>query len=258
MISVVTFKWEKPGYRSLFTSENVNVLRRMVARNYKGPHRFLCVTDDPRGLDPEVEAVPLWNDFSAVANPTWVSGPSCYRRLKVFSRWFRSVAGERFVILDLDCVVTGDLTPLWDRDEDFLIWRPNHPGIPICASMFMLRAGAREDVWNKFDDVMSPALTSARGFRGSDQAWIRYCLGDDAPGWTSADGVYGYKDDICKGQKPNRANISIEPRLLKQMKPRRAYGALPEDARIVFFPGKPDPWDQEAIANSPWILEHYR
>lgn len=259
MLSVVTFKWEKPGYRSLFTSENVNILQRMVARNYQRPHRFLCVTDDPRGLDSGIEAVPLWDDFSKLTNPTWANGPSCYRRLKVFSQWFGEIAGEKFVVLDLDAVVTGDLTPLWDRDEDFLIWRPNHPGIPICASMFMLQTGARPEVWEKFDHILSPRLTSARGFRGSDQAWIRYCVGDDVPGWTSADGVYGYKDDICKGgPKKNRPNVYVEPRLLEQAKQRPGRGALPPDARIVFFTGKPDPWDQEAIEASPWILDHYR
>lgn len=258
MLSIVTFKWTKPGYRSIFTAENVNITRRMVERHYPEPHRFICVTDDAAGLDSAIEVIPLWNDASHLANPTWPTGPSCFRRLKVFSDWFAEQAGERFVVMDLDIVVTGDLTPLWDRPEDFLIWRPNHRGIPLCASMFMLRAGTNQRVWDTFDCALSPKLASNAGYRGSDQGWITYCLGGDTPGWTSADGVYGYKDNLCKGVKFN-TKVSLPPRLLARAKSRRGeYGALPPDARMVIFTGKPDPWDKEAIQHSPWILDHYR
>src|SRR5688572_14830399 len=107
MISVVTFKWSKRGYRSTFTSDNVNISRRNFARHYPYPHRFICVTDDPAGLDADVEYVPLWNDYADIANPTWPTGPSCYRRLKVFSEGFVQIAGDRILHIDLDMVFTG-------------------------------------------------------------------------------------------------------------------------------------------------------
>lgn len=260
MISIVVFKWSKPGYRSVFSAENVNVTRRMCARHFTDPHRFICVTDDPRGLDPQVEVIPLWGDFANVPNPTWANGPSCYRRLKVFSKWFQDQVTDRIVVLDLDIVITGDLRPLWNRPEEFLIWRPDHHGVPMCASMFMLRKGACPQVWDQFDHIMSPQLAGNAGFRGSDQAWITYCLGKDTPGWTTADGVYGYKDNLVKGMKDMRKapNVSISPRFAKHIKPVQNSGALPADARMVIFTGKPDPWDKEAISLSPWILEHYK
>lgn len=257
MISVVTFKWRKPGYRSVFTAENVNITRRMVARNYPEPHRFICVTDEPEGIDPEVEIIPLWDDHARISNPTWVNGPSCYRRLKVFSEWFGSQVGDRFVVIDLDAVITGDMRPLWNRDEDFLIWRPGHARTPMCGSMFMLRAGAHKEIWDTFDAALSPRLASAAGYRGSDQAWISYCFKGDAKGWTTADGVYGFKDHICKGLR-HRPNITLPPRLAAQAKPQVNYGALPAGARVVFFTGKPDPWDAEALKVAPWIKDHYR
>lgn len=244
----------------MFTAENVNTTRRMVERNYSAPHRFICVTDDPVGLDSGIEVIPLWADAAHLRNPTWADGPSCFRRLKVFSSWFAEQAGERFVVMDLDIVVTGDLTPLWNRPEDFLIWRPNHRAIPLCASMFMLRAGTNRHVWDTFDCALSPKLASQAGYRGSDQGWITYCLGPNTPGWTKTDGVYSFKDDICQGVKSQaKANLSLPPRLLAQAKRRHGeYGALPNDARMVIFTGKPDPWDKEAITNAPWILDHYR
>ncbi len=258
MLSIVTFKWAKPGYRSVFTAANVNTTKRMVDRHYPDPHRVICVTDDPVGIDSGVEVIPLWGDASHLPNPTWANGPSCYRRLKVFSNWFADKITSRFVVIDLDIVFTGDMRPIWNREEDFLIWRPNHRGVPLCASMFMIRPGTNQKVWDTFDHSISPKLASDAGWRGSDQGWITYCLGQNTPGWGSADGIYGYKDDLCKGKK-KLPNIHLDSRLAAQRKqPERVYGSLPEDARAVIFTGKPDPWDREAINTSPWIAEHYR
>lgn len=261
MLSVVCFKWSKRGYRSAFNHEHVNTLQRMVARHYPDPHRFICVTDDPVGLDPSIDVISLWAEGADVPNPTWENGPSCFRRLRVFSRWFQEKVGERFVVLDLDMVITGDVRALWNREDDFLIWRPNHASITVCASMIMVKAGTNRHVWDTFDVLVSPQLSAKAGFKGSDQGWLGYCFGRDAPGWTSADGVYGYKDDLCRQVRPNRrGNISIPPRLAAQRKKLNAggdFGALPGDAKMVIFTGKPDPWDSEAINASPWIKEHY-
>jgi hypothetical protein len=235
MISIVTFKWSKPGYRSTFTSTHVNVARAMVARHYPLPHRFLCVTDDPVGLDADIEVVPLWNDHASIPNPSWPTGPSCYRRLKVFSDWFGNIAGDRFVCMDLDVVITGDLRPLWDRTEPFLIWQTGNAAIPFCASMFMMTAGVHKNVWDDFNPATSPQQSLTSGMKGSDQAWIAYCLGKKIPGWGMKEGVYSYRDH-CVAK----------------------YGCkLPKGARMVMFHGKPDPWQYTALQASPWIHEHY-
>jgi hypothetical protein len=121
--AVTCFKWKPaPGYRSMFGPEAVNTLRAMVARHFPHPHRFICFTDDTTGLDPRVEAVPIWNDFADVPSPHGGKNPSCYRRLRLFRSDMADIVGPRFVSLDLDCVVAGDLTPLWDRPEDFVMW----------------------------------------------------------------------------------------------------------------------------------------
>lgn len=231
--SVVTFKWHSPGYRSLFTSEHVNTMRRMVERHYPRPLRFICVTDDPKGLDSAVEAVPLWRDYAGLANITWPDGPSCYRRLKVFAESFAEVAGERFLCIDLDAVITRDVSPLWDRPEPFVIWNPCNSRIRYCASMFMMDAGAMSQVWNEFRPERM-AEAKAAGCRGSDQAWINYLVPKTAQ-WTWRDGVWSYGDQVMKGRG----------------------GLLPGNARIVVFCGKPDPWDVKARRWSPWIVKHY-
>src|ERR1035437_2040718 len=100
MLDVVTWKWSQPGYRSKFLAQHVNVFRNMVKRNYSGPHRFSCITDDASGIDADIRIIPLWNDNAALSNPSFRNGPRCYRRLKAFSAEAADIIGPRFVSLD--------------------------------------------------------------------------------------------------------------------------------------------------------------
>lgn len=229
MISVVTFKWATPGYRAKFTSEHVNTLRRMVRRHYQAPHRFICITDDPAGLDGGIEVVPLWDHHSSVPNPTGGGRPSCYRRLKLFDPAMAEVIGDRFVMLDLDCVICGDLSPLFDRPEDAVFWKSPTNEWPYNGAMFMANTGARPQLWQDFDPLESPKLTQAAGYRGSDQAWISYKLGWNEATWTERDGVYYY------GKMRNRQSV-------------------PANARIIFTTGGSAPW----TLRHPWVRKHYR
>ena len=235
MLDVVTFKWRSPrGYRSTFSAEHVNTLAAMVARHLPLPHRFTCITDDAEGIASHIRVLPLWDDFASVPSPHGANQPSCYRRLKLFAPDAAEWMGERILCLDLDCIITGDMTPLVDRPEDFVAWGDTHPKTPYNGSMWLLKTGARPKVWTDFDPARSPAIGRKLGYLGSDQAWISACLGPREPKWTTADGVYSYRCHIAP-----RGN------------------ALPSNARIVVFHGAVDPWGKKAQA-MPWVREHYR
>jgi len=228
--SIVTWKWPAPkGYRSHFTANSVNILRRMVARHFPHPHRFLCVTAETDGLDAAVEVIPPWDDFVHVVNPSGARNPSCYRRLRAFHPDIGSVFGPRFVSLDLDCVVVGDLTSVWDRPEDFIIWGDTNPRTHYNGSMFMLTAGARPKVWTHFDPAISPKSSYRAGCFGSDQGWISFCLGPKEPKWKHSDGVYSYRNELMD------------------------KSGLPTNARIVFFHGEGDPWTPRIQARHEWV-----
>lgn len=229
-LTVVCWKWKPKGmYRSHFGPESVHALQRMVERHYRKPHRFVCVTDDPTGLD--CETIPLWDDYADVPSPHGRGNPSCYRRLKAFDPDVSKYFGDRFVSLDLDTVIVNDVSPLWDRDEDFVIWRDPYNPKQYCGSMFLLRSGFRPKVWSEFDPVESPKIAKVRGFMGSDQAWISYSLPNE-PVWTGSDGAYSY-------------GARIGP-----------SGVLPFDARIVFFHGRVDPWSPTA-QRLDWVRDHW-
>jgi hypothetical protein len=231
--AVVCWRWFTPNYRSKFTAETVNVLRRMVARHFKTSHRFVCVTDETDGLDPGVEVVTGWHDFASVPNPHGNGNPSCYRRLRMFSPDAKDAFGPRFVSLDLDCVIVNDVTPLWMRPEAFVIWGDTNPRTLYNGSMILMTAGARPQVWDRFDPKTSPAEARAAGNFGSDQAWISYVLPHEAK-WTKADGVYSFRNEV-----------------------QRANGRLPVNARIVMFHGIFDPWGPGPQA-IPWVKKNWR
>jgi hypothetical protein len=236
VLSVVCWRWlPRRGYRSTFPPSTVNVLRSMVARHYPFPHRFVCVTDDPTGIDPDVEILEDRGDFAGLPSPHGAKHPSCYRRLRLFhpeaAQWF----GERYVSLDLDLVITGDLSPLFHRPEPIVMWGDTNPqpGSHYNGSIVLMSAGARPQVWNDFDPQTSPRRSlSARCF-GSDQGWISYCLGPGEAKWSTRDGIYSFRNHL------------------------RESHTLPANARIAVFHGSIDPWSPLA-RNWPWVRQHYR
>jgi hypothetical protein len=234
-LSVVCWRWKPtPGYRSEYSPTTVNVLRRMVARHYPRPHRFICVTDDPAGLDSGIEIIPLWNDFAQIPSPHGKKNPSCYRRLRAFAPEIGDLFGPRFVSLDLDCVITGDLQPLWDRSEPIVMWGDTNPRTHYNGSMMLMSAGARPQVWTTFDPQSSPDQSRRAGCFGSDQGWISYCLGPGEAKWSRHDGVYSFRNDL-KLSNPDR---------------------LPSNARIVIFHGNEDPWGIHA-QSLEWVKQHW-
>jgi hypothetical protein len=232
MLTIVTWKWHRPGYRSVFTAEHVNAMARMVARHYPDPHRVLCVTEDPRGIDRSIEVIQDDKDFADIPSPHGGMNPACYRRLRMYrpdiAKWF----GDRFVSLDLDTVATADLRPLWNRHEDIVLYRdPLYP-TQYNGSMTLMSAGARPDVWTSFDPNRSPQIARGAGFRGSDQAWVSLRLPGEAT-WGPEHGVYSFRRDI-------------EP----------AGGKLPANARLIVAHGVHDPWGPRMQA-LPWVREHW-
>lgn len=236
-LNAVCWKWTpRSGYRSSYGPETVNVLAAMVRRHYPSLGRFLCVTDDSAGIDPSVEIVTPWNDFADLVSPHGGKNPSCYRRLRAFHPDIGAVFGERFVSLDLDILVAGDLRPLWDRPEDFVCYGDTNPKTTYNGSMFLLRAGTRSQVWTDFDPRRSPDLAYDRGFFGSDQAWLSFTLGNGEARWSRADGVVSFRNEI----RPSGSK------------------ALPDGTRVVVFHGEHDPWSPFVQARYPWAREHYR
>lgn len=237
MITVVTWKWRAPWrFRSTYAPDTVHTLRAMVARHYPAPHRFVCITDDAAGLD-GIDTLPIFRDWIDIPPPEGHNWPSCYVRLHAFAPEFGALIGaDRYVSLDLDTVITGDLTPIFDRPEPFVIWdETDWPRTQFYnASIWLHTPGTYSDIYTRFDPRRSPRQAFLAGGRGGDQAWISYVLGPGHPVFSAAaDGVISYRRHVQPGG-----------------------GALPAGARVVNFHGVVDPWSPSAQA-LPWVKEHY-
>ncbi|NCC30972.1 MAG: hypothetical protein EOM24_02985 [Chloroflexia bacterium] len=229
MLDIVTFKWGQPNYRSNFRAEHVNTLKNMVKRNLSLPHRFICITDDPTGID--ADTMPLWE---SPIQGLPADRPNCYRRLRLFSEEAREAFSPTIACIDLDTVITGDITPLFAGQEPFVIFNGTSKQTPYNGSFWILRDGSRRQVWDRLVPE-APHLT--KGIVGSDQAWIAYVLGHGEATYGKAEGLYSYRLDF---------------RLASQKR------TLPDNCRMVSFHGRVDPWTRAALRASPWIEEHYR
>lgn len=223
-LTFVCFFWERSqsGFKLPsvcdYTKDHVYKLKRAIERYYPHPHRFLCITND---FIEGVDCLPLWDKCRFLGG--------CYNRLFVFDKSMRDFIGERFVCIDLDCVIVGDLSPLFNSDIDFKIhkYSGDKKEQLYNGSLFMMNAGARQQVWDTFHPEGSPELIAAnKEIIGTDQAWVRLALGRNEETWGNDDGVY---------------------------EERKIGEDLPENAKIVFFSGKRDP----SQSKKQWVLENW-
>lgn len=236
MLTAVLWKWADPLSRTRYSAAHVNVLARSIRRHYSGPIRIVCFTDDPDGIT-ECETLPIWAEHHKAESVMDRGVPLCLRRLRIFSDEMESLLGPRIVSIDLDALILGELNSLWDRPEDFVGWRVTNGMEPRVynGSMFLLRAGAHSEVWDRFDPAISvPAMRRAGYCRGSDQSWMAYVLPKDLPHWSAADGVESFRmDGYHSGKRPGSGT------------------------RIVFFHGVVKPWDLLRAPGFGWIAENW-
>jgi hypothetical protein len=227
VITILSWYWRQEGGRTRFEPWHVNTWAEMVRRNVLQPHRIACVTATPEGLNPGIEIIAPPGEFESVRIPTWKEHrPQCLRRLSMFRPDAAAIFGDRFVCMDLDCVIAGPLDPLF-TNHDFRIFKGTNPRRPYNGSMMMLRAGARPEVYTEFSP--EAAIVAGQRFMGSDQAWIMHRLGPGEATWSAGDGVDWWWEGT---------------------------GApIPRINRLLFFMGTVKPWDR---LDAPQVAEHYR
>lgn len=224
---VATWCWgEKYG------DHYVKRLAAGIHRNLTEAHRFICFTDRERHL-PEIgqAAIPM-------ADRALLGKPGCFARLRIFDPAYQRdhgiEPGDRVVNMDLDLVVTGELDPLFNRPEPFVIFGGANAAnpCPYNGSLWMLRAGYRPDVWSAFS--IEAASKIRKHEFADDQGWFWDRI-PDAATWQAgvSSGAYGM-------QKPGWPPGTTD---------------LPKGARCVAFFGKRDPAQFEHL---DWVRAHWR
>jgi len=230
MITVVCFLWFDPKSPKpyQYDSSYVHELKKRIDKHLTLPHEFVCISD--RQIK-EIKTLPI--DWT-----TYLPGTR-FAKLSLF-RPDGPLKGKRVLYLDLDCVLTDNIDPIVDRPEDLVLWRnPNfgQPGRAFYNTSIMLHTvGTRPEFWDGFNRLAVANAYQETGWGGTDQMWVSYLASREEAHWTDADGIYGH----------GRLGDSVEG----------AGTKLPDNARIVFFPGNRTQRTEEVLARSPWVKEY--
>lgn len=111
-VNVLCLKW---GTR--YPAFYVNRLFAQVKKNLSRPFRFVCVTDDPDGIDPGVECVPFPEDPGVPDRP-W---PNIFVKLCLFKPGFADLRGPT-LFSDVDQLIVRPIDKFFDyHPGDFCI-----------------------------------------------------------------------------------------------------------------------------------------
>lgn len=129
-----------------YAPEYVDRLYAMVRRHLSGDFRFICLTDDSRGIRSEVEcfSIPPLDLPSGLPERGW-------KKLTSFAADLHGLRGPA-LFLDVDVVIVGSLDAFFDYPGDFLIihdykrpWR-----VTGNSSVYRFQIGAHPDVLDYF------------------------------------------------------------------------------------------------------------
>jgi hypothetical protein len=202
----------------------------MLRRHTTLPFIALCITDDPKGIDPDIETMKLWEN--PAPHYGGIHKPNCFVRLKAFSSEMKPTLGK-FIWFDLDCIIVKNVDHLLRDEAEFKIWRPDHERMPCNGSLVLHECGTRPYTWTFFNAEMVHPVHGYKfstGFVGSDQAWIAHNLKPQDQFFEQKDGIYSY-----------RCHLLDNP-------------ALPENACVVFFNGEKKPWH---CMHLQWVKRYY-
>lgn len=231
-LTVVSFKWN--GWRDLYSNKHVHAQRNMLQHYLTIPHRYVCITDKPEGLD--CETYPLWKEPVVEKRPTHHDS---YCRLKMFSEEMAEVFPGWVLMLDLDLLILKNIDYLITWDE----FRILKGGVcPYNGSMWLHKMGSRSFVWDSFDPETSPfevpkyKTHTGKKWVGSDQGWLSICCPNER--------MYDANDGVHRWSTGVRKQWLTKPQRFK-------------DSAIIFFAGMMKPWHGKMKGRYNELYEEY-
>lgn len=147
MYNVFCIKWGEK-----YTSDYVNRLFNMVKRNTTLPFRFICLTDNDKGISDEIEIRPLPRDD---LDYYW-------NKLQLFGD-LRGITGTG-IYFDLDIIIINNIDDIFLQKGDFVSIDEQAMGIPDArtynTSIIKWEIGKCNHIINEFD-------------RGISEGWLK-------------------------------------------------------------------------------------
>ena len=232
MNHVVCVKWGNK-----YVSKYANVLNSMVKRHTTVPHQIHCLTDDPAGLDPEINVIKLPTD-------PWIK--TWWSKLWMFSPDM-PLKGN-ILYFDLDVVIHNNIDPLFTHNPGkFMIirdfnrcrvkdWKLSN------SSCMRWESGTMDYLWNEFRERSSEIMRQNHG----DQDWITKRASKDI-NWFPDEWIRSYKWEMI-GFKDTKLRDSSGKWFF------RKPPVITDENRVAVFHGEPNPMD----SGDKWVIEQWR
>ncbi len=212
MKQIVCMKWGK-----LYGPDYVNKLYGMVSRQITGDFRFVCLTDDSEGIRPEVICMncPSIDIAAPHNNRPW-------RKVTLWAKTLPNMEGD-WLFLDLDVVITGSLDEFftYKPEKSFIVmhnWTQPDSGIGN-TSVYRFKVGSHSYL---HENLLQNHIELIKQYRNS-QTYISRTIKE----------INYWPDDWCILFKVH----CVPPWPMRFFK----EPVLPSNARIVAFPGAPNP-----------------
>ncbi|CBG89347.1 hypothetical protein [Citrobacter rodentium] len=202
-----------------YAPEHVKWLKRQLPGGYD----FVCFSDRAiRG----VRTIPL--------KQSW---PGWWSKIELFDP---AQCDSDIFFLDLDTVITGDITELLAEQRMGILADFYHPST-VGSAVMRIPHGNKASIWEQFMEAPVRIMQECTqpGKKWGDQGFLddvfqpRIIWQNEYPGQ-----IVSYKQHIACAGMPGWHSLRSE-----------GNGTLPPDARIVCFHGNPKPW----TSNLPWV-----
>lgn len=230
---VLCMKWG-----TLYPASYVNALYSAVKKHLTPPFRFVCLTNEPEGLDPGIEHFPM-PDLDL---PEERYKRGAWPKLGIFSPKLFEEYGlhGRCLFIDLDMVILGSLDKMFERPEKFIAvgGGPNwgrgksNTGLTLSSTLFAFNLGEQTEVLDKFmqdkDAAYKRFANEQQTIEGYTESWNHWPLG-----W-----VVSFKKHL---RRPLLIDMFLKP-------------YVPDnDVVAITFHGEPNPIDLVSDKRTHWF-----
>lgn len=170
--------------------------------------------------------------------------PGWWMKMNLFNTGTHWMEGD-ILYCDLDTVLIGDITPLWDAGGTIMLRDFYRLGDYFGSGLMRLTAPERNVVWKEWNRDADVAMMAIANVPGGDQAFLETVAGFTARRWQDVmpGAVCSYKVHI-RDREPNPATAHGLPPEIQVRVP-------PEGTRVVCHHGFPRPWQVDA----QWIRD---
>ena len=241
--NVVCIKWG-----TKFSSEYVNRLYRMVKKNITIPYRFVCFTDNPKNIDPEIEVFPL----PRIQVP---EGPERgWRKLSVFNKQLGDLQGKA-LCLDIDIVIINNIDYFFEEEGEFRIikdWNYSKNSYIGASGCYRFNIGQHADIIEYFESHINEVRKKFR----NEQEYLSWKMKEKGIlQYWKPDTAISFKHDCMSMFPLNLFKVPKQPNNEKTKLLMFHGNPLPDEAINGYFSIKRP---QRICRKTPWLEKFWK